>query len=107
MPRHAKPSQDAPGAFHHIICRGIERKRIFLDDEDRGKFVARLGDVLLRTSTRCFAWDLIPNHFHLLLSTGSLPIASVMERVLTGRLAPCRNHKAKFHFQHPLPVDAY
>jgi hypothetical protein len=29
---------------------------------------------------RCFAWALIPNHFHLLLKTGSLPIATVMGR---------------------------
>ena len=82
MPRQSRI--DAPGALHHIICRGIERKRIFLDDVDRDKFLVRLGDVLLKTSTRCFAWALIPNHFHLLLCTGTLPIASVMERVLTG-----------------------
>jgi hypothetical protein len=27
MPRKARI--DAPGALHHIICRGIERRRIF------------------------------------------------------------------------------
>jgi putative transposase len=96
MPRQARI--DAPGALHHIICRGIERRRIFLDDEDRNKFVARLGDALLKTSTRCFAWALIPNHFHLLLSTGTLPIASVMERVLTGYAGDFnRRHKRHGH----------
>jgi putative transposase len=82
MPRQARI--DAPGALHHIICRGIERKRIFLDDEDRNRFIDRLGNVLPKTATRCFAWTLIPNHFHLLLRTGTSPIASVMERLLTG-----------------------
>jgi len=52
---------DAPGALHHIICRGIERGRIFLDDADRDLFVERLGTVLSDTSTSCFAWALIPN----------------------------------------------
>jgi hypothetical protein len=29
---------DAPGALHHIIDRGIERKRIFTDGVDRDNF---------------------------------------------------------------------
>ena len=33
----------APGALHHIIDRGIERKRIFTDDVDRDNFLNRLG----------------------------------------------------------------
>jgi len=82
MPRQARI--DAPGAFHHIICRGIERKSIFLDDVDRNNFVSRLAAILQQTSTFCFAWVLIPNHFHLLLQSGTSPIATVMERLLTG-----------------------
>jgi putative transposase len=82
MPRQARI--DAPGAIHHIICRGIERRRIFQDDTDHDRFVSRLGNVLIKTSTPCFAWACIPNHFHLLLRTGSVPIATVMERLLTG-----------------------
>ena len=35
---------DAPGALHHIIIRGIERLRIFSDDQDRDNFVERLAD---------------------------------------------------------------
>ena len=33
----------APGALHHIIARGIERKRIFTDGVDRDNFLNRLG----------------------------------------------------------------
>lgn len=82
MPRQSRI--DAPGALHHVIARGIAQKRIFLDDTDRNRFVDRLGGLLRETETRCFAWSLIPNHFHLLLRTGSIPIASVMRRLLTG-----------------------
>jgi REP element-mobilizing transposase RayT len=74
---------DAPGALHHIICRGIERGKIFLDDADRDHFVERLATVLSETSTSCFAWALIPNHFHLLVRTGSVSISVVMRRLLT------------------------
>jgi putative transposase len=82
MPRQARI--DGAGALHHIICRGIERKEIFSDDLDRDDFVSRLETVLVQTSTRCYAWALIPNHCHLLLQTGSVPVATVMRRLLTG-----------------------
>jgi REP element-mobilizing transposase RayT len=73
MPRQARI--DAPGALHHIICRGIERRNIFKDNTDRNRFLERLGSVLEKTSTPCYGWALIPNHFHLLLKTGKEPIA--------------------------------
>lgn len=82
MPRQSRI--DAPGALHHIIVRGIARKAIFNDDVDRDNFVDRLGYILSESYTACFAWALIPNHFHLLLRTGSVPIATVMRRLLTG-----------------------
>ena len=82
MPRKARI--DAPGALHHIIVRGIERRKIFYDDSDRDHFLERLEVVLKETRTPCFAWTLIPNHLHLLLRTGAAPIATVMRRLLTG-----------------------
>ena len=82
MPR--KSRIDAPGALHHVIVRGIERKKIFKDDTDRDKFLERLGLILADTGTACLAWSLLPNHFHLLLRTGSAPISTVMRRLLTG-----------------------
>lgn len=82
MPQKARI--DAPGALHHIIVKGIERRKIFYDDQDRDDFLDRSGGLLSETVTPCFAWALIPNHFHLLLRTGSTPIATVMQRLLTG-----------------------
>jgi REP element-mobilizing transposase RayT len=82
MPRQARI--DAPCALHHIIARGIERSKIFREEADYTDFLRRLGFLLLQTETKCFAWALIPNHFHLLLKTGNVPIATVMRRLLTG-----------------------
>ena len=82
MPRKARI--DAPGALYHIICRGIERRKIFDDDADRNNFLQRLGIILKESSTPCYGWALIPNHFHLLLRTGKVPISTVMHRLLTG-----------------------
>lgn len=82
MPRKARI--DAPGALHHIITKGIERRAIFEDNQDCWNFLERLGDVLSETSTPCYAWSLMPNHVHLLLRTGLYPLATVMRRLLTG-----------------------
>lgn len=82
MPRQARI--DAPGALHHVIARGIERGTIFQDDADREDFLSRLEKIVLQTRSKCYAWALIPNHLHLLLKTGSVPVAGVMRRLLTG-----------------------
>jgi DNA-directed RNA polymerase specialized sigma24 family protein len=39
MPRRAR--LDAPGTLHHVIVRGIEKRRIADDDQDRKLFVKR------------------------------------------------------------------
>jgi len=64
--------------------RGINRKKIFFDDPDRDDFLDRLGDILSDTKTPCFAWAFMTNHLHLILRTGTAPIATVMRRLLTG-----------------------
>jgi putative transposase len=94
MPRKARI--DAPGALHHIIVRGIDRRKIFFDDYDRNDFLNRIGIMLPESKTPCFAWALIPNHVHLLLRTGELPIATVMRRLLTG-YAVCFNRRHRRH----------
>jgi REP element-mobilizing transposase RayT len=90
MPR--KSRIDAPGALHHIIGRGIDRSLIFRDDLDRDRFIERLGALLSETQTACYAWALMPNHFHLLLRTGASPVSGLMRRLLTG-YAVVYNHR--------------
>jgi len=82
MPR--KSRIDGPGALHHVIGRGINRQEIFSDKTDYKNFLDRLGAIVAETTTSCYAWALLPNHFHLLLRTGSTPISTVMKRLLTG-----------------------
>lgn len=96
MPRKARI--DAPGALHHIIVRGIEKRNIFKDNSDRQSFIERLGNVLKDTNTPCYAWALMPNHFHLLLETGLTPIATIMRRLLTGHAVYFnRRHNRRGH----------
>jgi REP element-mobilizing transposase RayT len=71
-------------ALHPIIIRGIEQKRIFEDNKDREDFLERLSGLVEETMTPCYAWALMTNHVHLLLRTGTVPVASIMRRLLTG-----------------------
>jgi len=82
MPRQAR--LDAPGVLQHVMARGIERRKIFWDDKDRSSFLERFAVILEETQTQCYAWTLIPNHFHILLRTGTTPLSTVMRRLMTG-----------------------
>jgi putative transposase len=94
MPRKARI--DAPGALHHIIVRGIDRRKIFFNDSDRDDFLDRLGGIVSDSKTACFAWAFMTNHLHLLLRTGAAPIATLMRRLLTG-YAVRFNHRHRRH----------
>jgi REP element-mobilizing transposase RayT len=96
MPRRARI--DAPGALHHVICRGIERRKIFWGDSDRDDLIERLKTILRETQTPCYAWALLPNHFHLLLRTGNSPIAQLMRQLLSGYVGKFnRVHRRRGH----------
>lgn len=82
MPRTARI--DIPGLLQHVIVRGIERRDIFLDDDDRHLFLERLSRLLSETGTECLAWALMSNHFHLLLCPRGTKLSVFMRRLLTG-----------------------
>ncbi len=96
MPRQAR--LDAPGRLQHVIARGIERRKIFNDDHDKENFLTRLALILDKTQTQCYAWALIPNHFHLLLRTSLTPLSKVMRRLMTGYAVTFnKRHKRSGH----------
>jgi putative transposase len=82
MPRLAR--LDAPGVLHHLMIRGIERRKIFWNNRDRLDFLDRLSNLLPETETSCYAWAFLPNHSHFLFRSGKVPLATLMRRLLTG-----------------------
>lgn len=82
MPRHRR--LDIPGAVYHVITRGIERREIYREDSDRDEFLRRFGEALKETNSQCYAWVLMPNHFHLLIRVGKKSLSDLMRKVLTG-----------------------
>jgi putative transposase len=99
MPRQAR--LDAPGTLHHVIIRGIEKRLIFNDDEDRKGFLSRLNTLVSETETKIYAWSLMPNHAHLLLKTSAYGLPRFMRRLLTGYAVTynLRHHRHGHLFQ--------
>lgn len=95
---------DSPGTLHHVMIRGIERRRIVDDDIDRNDFVRRLGMLAEETRTPIYAWALMSNHAHLLLCSGAMGLAKFMRRLLTG-------YAVRYNLRHrrhgPLFQDRY
>jgi REP element-mobilizing transposase RayT len=66
------------------MVRGIERSKIFQDEEDRQAFVERIRSLVEETGTRILAWALMDNHVHLLIISGPFGLPTFMRRLLTG-----------------------
>ncbi len=82
MPRRAR--LDAPGTLHHVIVRGLNKRRIVRDVADRKNFVKRMGELAVGTKTPIYAWALMTNHAHILLRSAEIGLSGYMRRLLTG-----------------------
>ena len=72
-----------PGAVYHITSRGNARQAIYVDDEDREKFLSILSLVTERFHWLCRSYCLMDNHYHLLVET-PIPNLSAGMRQLNG-----------------------
>lgn len=66
MPR--QPRYWFPGAVLHVVLRGNNRAPIFIDDEDRVRFLEELADASRTRGADVHAYVLMTNHVHLLAS---------------------------------------
>ena len=61
---------ERPGAWYHVTGRGLERRRIFLDDRDRRHWLELLEEAVPRWRLRVYAYVLMDNHHHLMPDVG-------------------------------------
>lgn len=69
MPR--RPRYDLPGVPQHVIQRGVDRQPVFFADEDCRIYLDWLGDYASKRDIALYAYCLMTNHVHLLLSIPS------------------------------------
>lgn len=82
MPRQAR--LDTPGALHHVMGRGIDKIKIFVNENDRNDFIRRIANLSSDDAFQVYAWALMGNHFHLLFRTGKQSLSDSMRKLLTG-----------------------
>lgn len=102
MPRKARLF--VAGAVYHVMSRCLDHCRLFSDDEDRAYFVSLLDIYLQRTNTRCYAWVLMRNHYHLLIRCSDHELWELM-KPLNMRYA--QYHQKKTHRRGALFMDRY
>src|SRR3970282_2542736 len=70
-----------PGAYYHIMNRGLSRRDIFLEDKGREQFLDLLSDITRLWKIEIYAYCLMDNHYHLLLQTSKGGLARAMRHL--------------------------
>jgi len=79
MPRQSRRISESK--IYHVMIRGNERKKIFIDDEDKSKFIEILSAKNEDKQYSIYAYCLMDNHVHLLLNEGDGDISRIMQRI--------------------------
>jgi len=76
-----KPRIHFPGAFYHVIARGNRREKIFRDEKDYQLYLNFLSEYEDRYDFSLYAYTLMPNHVHLLIEVGEVPLSRIMQNL--------------------------
>jgi putative transposase len=79
MPREPRPQ--FPHAVYHVTARGVRRSPIFTNASERRRFLEVLGSTLASCSWQCFAYCLMGNHYHLVITTPAANVSAGMHRL--------------------------
>ena len=58
-----------PGAYYHVMNRGLAHGKVFLDDTDRERFLGLVGEMCGIWGVKIHGYCLMYNHYHILLQT--------------------------------------
>ena len=82
MPRQARKISST--GIYHIMARGINRQRIFNDDEDSLNFLKAISKSKEKSEFALYGYCIMGNHVHLLISEGKEPLSLSMQRISSG-----------------------
>jgi len=69
------------GALYHVTSRGNHRQEIFVDPEDRERFLGILAHAVRRHNWLCHAYCQMDNHYHLVIETPDGNLSKGMRQV--------------------------
>ena len=67
--------------LYHIIIRGINKQDIFIDDQDKNKFMKALAETKEKFNFKLYAYVIMPNHVHLVIKDDNAEISKIMHRI--------------------------
>jgi REP element-mobilizing transposase RayT len=70
-----------PGAFYHVINRGLERREIFRSKQDYEYFLGQLLQLNEKYGLLVHSYCLMPNHYHLYLETPNGHLSKIMRQL--------------------------
>ncbi len=71
----------APNLTFHVMSRGNARMPIYRDAVDHERFLELLAEAVQRWSLQCWAFCLMPNHYHLVVRTADDSLSAAMRHV--------------------------
>jgi putative transposase len=77
------PRIEFEGALYHVMTRGDRREAIFLEDQDRLKFLEYLEEGTDRYGVLVHCYVLMGNHFHLMVTTPKANLSKWMHQLKT------------------------
>lgn len=72
-----------PDILYHVFSRGNNRDPIFFEKGNYVRFLQNLERYRQIHRFKLFAYSLLPNHFHLILQAGPVPLSKIMQTMLT------------------------
>ena len=70
---------EQPGGTYQVVARGVDRRRIFVDEEDYRTYTRLLALVVERQGWRLLCYCLMPNHVHLLIEITDANLSNGMQ----------------------------
>jgi REP element-mobilizing transposase RayT len=77
------PRTRSESGVYHVMLRGLDKRDIFLDDEDRIRFIDGLGKAKEKSEFELYGYCLMDNHVHILLKE-SEDIGTIVKRITVG-----------------------
>jgi putative transposase len=76
-----RPRIEFEGGFYHVITRGNQRQKVFLEEKDFLKYLEFLSDYKDRYGFLVYAYVLMGTHVHLLIETRQVPLSKILQGI--------------------------
>lgn len=76
--------EKSQSGIYHVMLRGIDRRALFFEDEDREKFMWYLKRAKEKSGFLLYGYCLMDNHIHALLKEGDEELGQSIKRITVG-----------------------